>query len=52
MGFWELAYKMKWIGKDILKLAVITELNPFGEVTKEEYKKITGEEFAVEQPSE
>ncbi len=52
MGFWELGYKSGWFGKDILRLAVITESNPFGEITTEQYKEITGEEFEVEQPDE
>lgn len=46
MGFWEMAYVYEWIGKDMLKQAVITKSNPFGEVSKAEYKRITGEEYA------
>lgn len=45
MGFWEMAYKFGWIGKEVLRQAVITESNPYGEVSKEEYKKITGEKY-------
>lgn len=43
-----MGYEFGWFGKDILKLAVKTESNPYGEITKEQYKEITGEEFIVE----
>ncbi|GGA31648.1 XkdX family protein [Psychrobacillus lasiicapitis] len=51
MNFWKLAYDRGWIhpDKDIaalkLRVAVITESNPFGEITTEEYKLITGLDF-------
>lgn len=51
MSFWKLAYDMGWIDKDKeiakqkLRLAVKTESNPFGEITPEEYKQITGVDF-------
>lgn len=47
MNFWEYAYSKGWIDKELLKQAVITEANPFGEVTKEEYKAIIGEDYAA-----
>lgn len=45
MGFWEMAYKFNWITKEILRQAVITDSNPYGEVTRAEYKEITGEKY-------
>lgn len=51
MNFWKLAYDVGWIDKDKeiakqkLRLAVKTEANPFGEITPEEYKQITGQDF-------
>lgn len=47
MQFWSLAYKCKWVSADQLKQAVITSDNPFGEITPEQYKEITGKDFAV-----
>ncbi|WP_352404546.1 XkdX family protein [Sporanaerobacter acetigenes] len=45
MAFWKLAYNMKWVSAEQLRLAVITESNPFGEITSEEYTEITGIPF-------
>lgn len=45
MAFWKLAYKQKWVTIDQLRLAVLTEANPYGEITPEEFKTITGKEF-------
>ena len=45
MAFWNLAYNMKWVTIDQLRLAVKTESNPFGEITPEEFKAITGQDF-------
>lgn len=51
MSFWKLAYDMGWIDKDKdiadqkLCLAVKTESNPYGEITPEEYKLITGLDY-------
>lgn len=45
MAFWMLAYKQKWVTIDQLRLAVKTPSNPFGEITPEEFKQITGEDF-------
>lgn len=53
MTFWKLAYDMGWINRDkeiaaqMLRLAVKTESNPFGEITTAEYKHITGKDFDV-----
>lgn len=45
MAFWSLAYKCNWVTIDQLRLAVKTESNPYGEITPEEFKKITGQDF-------
>lgn len=42
MAFWTLAYNMKWVTKDQLRLAVKTSKNPFGEITPKQYETITG----------
>jgi hypothetical protein len=46
MNFWSLAFKWNWVTAEKLKGAVITETNRFGEITPEEYKTITGIDFA------
>lgn len=48
MKFWALAFTMRWVTAEALKGAVKTESNPFGEITPEEYKTITGEEYELE----
>lgn len=45
MDFWKMAYDLSWIGIDVLRQAVITETNPFGDISKEQFKEITGEDF-------
>lgn len=45
MKFWTLAFTMKWVTAEALKGAVITESNPFGEITAAQYKEITGIDF-------
>jgi len=45
MAFWNLAYKYKWVNADQLRLAVKTESNPYGEITPEEFKQITGQDL-------
>lgn len=45
MGFWKMAYDYGWITIDILRQAVKTDTNPFGEITKAEFKEITGVDF-------
>ena len=48
MQFWQIAFMYKWVTADQLKLAVKTETNPFGEISKEQYKEITGQEFKTQ----
>ncbi|WGV60119.1 XkdX family protein [Brevibacillus brevis] len=45
MTFWALAFSMKWITTEKLRLAVKTTSNPFGEISPEEFKQITNQEF-------
>jgi len=45
MAFWNLAYKYKWVTIDQLRLVVRTESNPYGEISPEEFKQITGQDF-------
>ncbi|WP_346930295.1 XkdX family protein [Clostridium sp.] len=45
MKFWTLAFNMKWVTAEALKGAVITDSNPYGEITPEQYEIITGIEF-------
>ncbi|RIJ63589.1 XkdX family protein [Rummeliibacillus sp. POC4] len=43
--FWTNAYKWGWVTAELLKGAVKTKSNPFGEISLEEYKTITGIDF-------
>ena len=45
MPFWKLAFNQKWVTAEQLRLAVKTDSNQFGEITPEEYKEITKQEF-------
>lgn len=45
MNFWQLAFNSGWVTAEQLRIAVITESNPFGEVTPEQYEQITGIPF-------
>jgi len=45
MAFWLLAFSRKWVTAEQLRLAVKTEKNPYGDITPEEYKQITGQDF-------
>jgi len=45
MNFWKMAYNMKWVSAEQLRLAVVTESNLYGEISVEEYKDITNKEF-------
>ena len=44
-NFWNMAYAMKAIDIDLLKQSVKCVKNPFGEITKDEYRIICGQEF-------
>ena len=45
MAFWKLAFNMKWVTVEQLRLVVLTEERPNGEITPEEYQEITGLQF-------
>ena len=45
MDFWKMAFDNGWVDVDMIRQAVITETNPFGDITKEEFKEITGQDF-------
>ena len=45
MMFWKMAYTLKWVSLEQLRLAVKTEARPHGEITAEEFFAITGEDF-------
>lgn len=47
MAFWQLAYSREWVTIDQLRLAVKTDSNPYGQITTEQYKTITGEDYAA-----
>ena len=43
--FWKIAFDMKAIDITLLRQAVITEKNPYGDLTKEQFKEISQEDF-------
>ena len=45
MDFWKMAFDYKWVDAIMLKGAVITESNKFGEITGVQYLEITGIAF-------
>ena len=45
MEWWIICYKRKWVTIEELRWVVITPENPFGDITKEEFKMITDSEF-------
>ncbi|MGG3840752.1 XkdX family protein [Paenibacillus thiaminolyticus] len=49
MNFWKLAFECRWIDAEGLCAAVKTEANPFGEISPQEYEKITGREFPTQE---
>ncbi|BFH11064.1 XkdX family protein [Paenibacillus melissococcoides] len=49
MNFWKLAFDCEWIDAEGLCAAVKTEANRFGEITPEEYEKITGIKFPTQE---
>ncbi len=51
-NFWKMAYDMKAIDINTLKQAVKTTANPYGEITEDEFKTITGVDFEAQQPAQ
>ena len=45
MAFWKLAFNMKWVTAEQLRLVVLTEERTNGEITPEEYQELTGLQF-------
>ncbi|MBE6830899.1 MAG: XkdX family protein [Ruminococcaceae bacterium] len=45
MAFWSLAFTRKWVTIEQLRQAVKTDNNPYGQITPEEFRAITEEEF-------
>lgn len=45
MNFWTNAFLWEWCDVSLLKKVVKTDKNPFGEITKEEFKSITGKAY-------
>lgn len=45
MDFLKLAWEYEWITLDELKTLVITEATPWGQITPDEFKEITGQDF-------
>lgn len=45
MNFWVDAFRWGWADANLLRLVVKTDKNPFGEISKEEFREITGEEY-------
>lgn len=48
MNFWQIAFISRWVTAEQLRIAVITDTNPFGEITPEQYKEITKQEFETQ----
>lgn len=45
MDFLKLAWEYEWITLDELKTLVITKATPWGQITLDEFKEITGQDF-------
>lgn len=45
MEFWKMAWKYKWVTLEEMKMITITDENPWGRITQEEFKEITGQEY-------
>lgn len=45
MEFWKMCFDNGYLDADYIRQAVITEDNPYGDITPEQFKEITGEDF-------
>ena len=45
MAWWKMSFANDWVTEQELRWVVITPDNPFGDITKEQYKEITGADF-------
>lgn len=48
-NFWEMVYDIKAIDINTLRQAVKTTANPYGEITEEQFKEISGVDFEVKE---
>ena len=48
-NFWKMVYDMKAININTLRKAVKTTSNPYGEISEDEFKTITGVNFGVKE---
>ena len=48
-NFWKMAFDMKAIDINTLRQAVKTTSNPYGEISKDEFKEISGVDFEVKE---
>lgn len=53
MDFWRIAFNYGWASIEDLRAAVKTDLRPKGEITPDQFKEITKEDFTkVDKPAE
>ena len=45
MEFWKMCFDLKVVDANFLRQAVITDTNKFGDITAEQFKEITNEDF-------
>lgn len=45
MEFWKMCFDLKVVDAGFIRQAVITDTNKFGDITAEQFKEITGEDF-------
>ena len=45
MAWWKMSFANHWVTEEELRWVVITPDNPSGDITKEQYKEITGIDF-------
>lgn len=50
-NFWEMAFDMKAIDINTLRQAVKTTANPYGEISEDQFKEISGVDFEVKEPT-
>ena len=48
-NFWKMVYDMNAIDINTLRKAVKTTSNPYGEISEEQFKEITGVDFEVKE---
>ena len=45
MEWWKMSFAEGWVNEEELRWVVITTDNPFGDITKAQYREITGVEY-------